>query len=138
VVAISGVDTRALTRHIRSAGAMRGAIAPAPADAEALLASIREQPAMCGLDLADEVSTGEQYVVPAVGEARYRVLAYDFGVKSHSLQLLAQRGCEVTVIPSHTPVDEILAQRPDGLFISNGRPRGGAARHGFHSRAGGT
>jgi carbamoyl-phosphate synthase small subunit len=120
VVAIAGVDTRALTRHIRSLGAMRGAIAPASADAEALLGEIRAQPDMCGLDLADGVSTGERYVVPASGETRFRVMAYDFGVKSHSLQLLAQRGCEVTVIPSSTPVDEILARRPDGLFISNG------------------
>jgi carbamoyl-phosphate synthase small subunit len=75
---------------------------------------------MCGLDLADGVSTPEHYTVHPSGEARYRVTAYDFGVKSHSLQLLAQRGCEVTVIPSSTPVDEILARNPDGLFISNG------------------
>jgi len=120
VVGISGVDTRALTRHIRSAGAMRGAIAPASVDADELLAQIRTQPEMCGLDLADEVSTHERYVVPATGDTRYRVMAYDFGVKSHSLQLLAARGCEVTVIPSSTPVSEILARRPDGLFISNG------------------
>jgi carbamoyl-phosphate synthase small subunit len=120
VVAIAGVDTRALTRHIRSLGAMRGAIAPASADAEALLREIRAQPDMCGLDLADGVSTDERYVVAADGDTRYRVMAYDFGVKSHSLQLLAARGCEVTVIPSSTPVDEILARRPDGLFISNG------------------
>jgi len=99
---------------------MRGAIASASAGADALLAEIRAQPEMCGLDLADEVSTAERYVVPAAGDTRFRVMAYDFGVKSHSLQLLAQRGCEVTVIPSSTPVDEILARRPDGLFISNG------------------
>jgi carbamoyl-phosphate synthase small subunit len=120
IVGICGIDTRALTRHIRSLGAMRGAIAPAAAGTEALLGEIRSQPEMCGLDLADEVSTGERYVVPAAGDTRYRVMAYDFGVKSHSLQLLSQRGCEVTVIPSTTPVDEILAQRPDGLFVSNG------------------
>ena len=120
VVGIAGIDTRALTRHIRSLGAMRGAIAPASVGADALLAEIRAQPSMTGLDLADGVSTHETYVVPASGDTRYRVMAYDFGVKSHSLQLLAQRGCEVTVIPSSTPVDEILARRPDGLFISNG------------------
>jgi carbamoyl-phosphate synthase small subunit len=120
VVGISDVDTRALTRHIRSAGAMRGAIAHGAVDREALLAEIRHQPEMCGLDLADEVSTHESYVVPASGDTRYRVMAYDFGVKSHSLQLLAQRGCEVTVIPSSTPVDDILAKNPDGLFVSNG------------------
>ena len=120
VVAISGVDTRALTRHIRSRGAMRGAIAPASVDADALLAEIQAQPSMEGLDLADEVSTHERYVVPASGDTRYRVLAYDFGVKSHSLQLLAARGCEVTVIPSSTPVEEIVASGADGLFVSNG------------------
>ncbi|HEX8691990.1 MAG TPA: glutamine-hydrolyzing carbamoyl-phosphate synthase small subunit [Longimicrobium sp.] len=120
VVAICGVDTRALTRHIRSLGAMRGAIAPARAPADELLERIHAQPPMCGLDLADEVSTPERYVVPAVGETRFRVLAYDFGVKSHSLQLLAQRGCEVTVIPSSTPAGELVAAGADGLFISNG------------------
>jgi carbamoyl-phosphate synthase small subunit len=120
VVAIQGVDTRALTRHIRSAGAMRGAIAPASVDPEALLAEIRGQPSMEGLDLADGVSTPERYRVAPAGEPRYRVLAYDFGVKSHSLQLLAARGCEVTVIPSSTPVEEIVAAGADGLFISNG------------------
>ena len=120
VIAISGVDTRALTRHIRSAGAMRGAIAPAGTPADELLRRIREQPSMTGLDLADEVSTPERYVVPAQGETRFRVLAYDFGVKSHSLQLLSQRGCEVTVIPSTTPAEEIAAAGADGLFISNG------------------
>jgi carbamoyl-phosphate synthase small subunit len=119
VVAIQGVDTRALTRHIRSRGAMRAAIAPA-ADAATLLDRIREQPSMEGLDLADEVSTEERYQVHADGERRFRVLAYDFGVKSHSLKYLAQRGCEVTVIPSATPMEEILASDPDGLFVSNG------------------
>lgn len=120
VIGITGVDTRALTRHIRSAGAMRGAIAPASIDADALLAEIRAQPDMAGLDLACGVSTEQRYVIPARGEARFRVLAYDFGVKSHSLKLLAERGCEVTVLPSATHVDEILAAEPDGLFISNG------------------
>lgn len=120
VVAIQGVDTRALTRHIRSAGAMRGAIAPATADADALLAAIRGQAEMTGLDLATGVSTPRAYVVPPVGERRWRVMAYDFGVKSHSLQLLAERGCEVTVIPAATPAEEIAAARPDGLFVSNG------------------
>ncbi len=121
VVAISGVDTRALTRHIRSAGAMRGAIAPASADADELLEAIRSQPPMEGLDLAAEASTPQRYVVPtATGETRFRVLAYDFGVKSHSLRLLAQRGCEVTVLPADTPAEEIAAAGADGLFVSNG------------------
>lgn len=120
VVAISGVDTRALTRHIRSAGAMRGAIAAGAVDPAALLEQIRSQPAMEGLELACGVSTRERYVVPPVDEKRFKVLAFDFGVKSHSLQLLSQRGCEVTVLPAETPTEEILAADADGLFISNG------------------
>ncbi|CAN5833152.1 glutamine-hydrolyzing carbamoyl-phosphate synthase small subunit [soil metagenome] len=120
VVAIKAVDTRALTRHLRSRGAMRGAIASTAIDAERLLEQVREQPAMEGLDLACGVSTEKRYVVSPVGERRFRVLAYDFGVKSHSLQLLAAQGCEVTVLPATTSPGEILAERPDGLFVSNG------------------
>jgi carbamoyl-phosphate synthase small subunit len=120
VVGICGVDTRALTRHIRSTGAMRGAIAPASVDRDELLERIRAQPEMAGLDLACGVSTSERYVVPAEGEKRFSVLAFDFGVKSHSLRLLAERGCEVTVIPATTPAAEIVAAGADGLFISNG------------------
>jgi carbamoyl-phosphate synthase small subunit len=120
VVGIAQVDTRALTRHIRSAGAMRGAIAPADADREGLLASIRAQPRMEGLDLAFGVSTPSRYVVASANRKRFRVMAFDFGVKSHSLKLLAQRGCEITVLPADTPPEEILAADPDGLFISNG------------------
>jgi carbamoyl-phosphate synthase small subunit len=120
VVAISGVDTRALTRHIRSLGAMRGAVAPGDADPEALLEEIRAQPRMEGLELACGVSTEARYVVRPGGEPRFRVLAYDFGVKTHSLKLLAERGCEVTVLPAATPTDEVLAAGADGLFVSNG------------------
>ncbi|MBV9774918.1 MAG: carbamoyl phosphate synthase small subunit, partial [Gemmatimonadetes bacterium] len=98
VVAITGVDTRALTRHIRSRGSMRGAVAHGEVDTAELQRRILEQPAMTGLDLACGVSTADRYVVPAVGDTRFRVLAYDFGVKSHSLKLLSERGCEVTVL----------------------------------------
>ena len=117
---IADVDTRALTRHIRSHGAMRGAISPADRSQAEVLEQILEQPRMEGLDLACGVSTAEPYEVPAVGEERFHVLAYDFGVKAHSPKLLAERGCRVTVIPAETPVDEILATPPDGLFVSNG------------------
>jgi carbamoyl-phosphate synthase small subunit len=75
---------------------------------------------MEGLDLATGVSTEEPYEIPAVGEERFHVLAYDFGVKAHSPRLLAERGCRVTVIPGSTPLDEILAMGADGLFVSNG------------------
>lgn len=120
VVAITAVDTRALTRHIRSLGSMRGAVAPGDADPDALLERIRAQPRMEGLELACGVSTGERYVVRPRGEPRFRVLAYDFGVKSHSLKLLAARGCEVTVLPATTPAEEVLGAGADGLFVSNG------------------
>ncbi|HYJ79642.1 MAG TPA: glutamine-hydrolyzing carbamoyl-phosphate synthase small subunit, partial [Longimicrobiaceae bacterium] len=133
VVAITGVDTRALTRHIRSRGAMRGAIAPAAGAGDGLLERILAQPGMAGLDLADEVSTAERYVVAPAGEARFRVLAYDFGVKSHSLQMLAERGCEVTVLPSSTPVADILAARAHGLFVSNGPGDPEAVPHALES-----
>ena len=120
VVGISGVDTRALTRHLRSAGALRGAIAPGGSDRELLLKKIRAHPSMAGLDLACAVSTDRAYQVSAVGEAKFRVLAYDFGVKSHSLQLLAEEGCDIAVLPSSVSAEELLSEPVDGLFISNG------------------
>lgn len=120
VVGISGVDTRALTRHIRSEGAMRGAIAPSSTDPESLMSQIQSHPRMEGLDLACGVSTAERYEVSAVGEERFHVLAYDFGVKAHSPKLLSERGCRVTVIPADTSSQEILEEKPDGLFVSNG------------------
>jgi carbamoyl-phosphate synthase small subunit len=117
---IADIDTRALTIHIRSEGAMRGAIASLGENQTALLDRILAQPRMEGLDLAGGVSTDARYEVPAEGEERFRVLAYDFGVKAHSPRLLAERGCHVTVIPAKTPVEDILADPPDGLFVSNG------------------
>jgi len=120
VTGIADVDTRALTRHLRDKGAMRGAIAPAGEPVEGVQARIQEHPHMEGLDLACGVSTGEPYDVPAIGAERFHVLAYDFGVKAHSPKLLAERGCRVTVLPADTDVDGILASPPDGLFVSNG------------------
>ncbi|MGD8320243.1 MAG: glutamine-hydrolyzing carbamoyl-phosphate synthase small subunit [Gemmatimonadota bacterium] len=120
VTGIADLDTRALTRHIRSQGAMRGAIAPADAPESQVLERIRSHPRMEGLDLACGVSTTERYEVPAVGEERFHVLAYDFGVKAHSPRLLAERGCRVTIIPAETPAADLLDDPPDGLFVSNG------------------
>ncbi len=120
VVGIEDVDTRALTRHIRAHGAMRGGIAPTTTPEDELLDRVQAHPIMEGLDLACGVSTDASYEVPAVGKERFRVLAYDFGVKAHSPKLLAERGCSVTVIPAETSVDDILAAEPDGLFVSNG------------------
>ena len=120
IAGIADIDTRALTRHIRSQGAMRGAIAPVELEQADVLAQIEKQPKMKGLDLACGVSTEEAYEVAPVGEERFHVLAYDFGVKAHSPKLLAERGCRVTVIPADASVDDILADPPDGLFVSNG------------------
>jgi carbamoyl-phosphate synthase small subunit len=120
IVALDGVDTRALTRHLRSAGAMRAAIAGADVDRDDLLQQVLQQPHMEGLDLTCGVSTVESYDVAPVGEAKFRVLAYDFGVKRHSLDLLAERGCAITVLPATTPAAEILDRDFDGFFVSNG------------------
>jgi carbamoyl-phosphate synthase small subunit len=99
---------------------MRGVIAPATEDVDELRARVLAHPRMEGLDLACGVSTTERYEVEPQGEERFRVLAYDFGVKAHSPRLLAERGCRVTVIPADTTAKDILAEAPDGLFISNG------------------
>ena len=120
IVGITGVDTRALTRHIRNLGAMRGGIAPASTDETDFLDEIRAQPEMEGLNLASGVSTSESYVIPAKGEERFHVLSYDFGVKAHSLKILSEHGCRVTVIPADTTKEQILAEAPDGIFVSNG------------------
>ena len=120
VAALTGVDTRALTRHVRSEGAMRAGIATADTPPEVLQARISAHPRMEGLDLATGVSTREAYVTAAVGEERFHVLAYDFGVKRHSIKLLSERGCRVTTIPAGTAAEAVLALAPDGLFVSNG------------------
>ena len=120
IVGITGVDTRALTRHIRDRGAMRGGIASADQEDAEFLDLVQAQPMMEGLDLASGVSTSERYHIEAHGEERFHVLSYDFGVKAHSPRLLAEHGCRVTVIPAHTTAEEILAEAPDGLFVSNG------------------
>jgi carbamoyl-phosphate synthase small subunit len=120
VVGIAGVDTRALTLHIRSEGAMRGAIAPASSSADEVMGRILSHPKMEGLDLACGVSTEERYEVPAKGEERFHVLAFDFGVKAHSPRLLAELGCRVSVMPADTPTEAMVQEQPDGLFVSNG------------------
>jgi len=129
VAGIAEVDTRALTRHIRSRGAMRAAVAPAEVDGDEVMETILAHPRMEGLDLACGVSTEESYVVEAQGEELFHVLAFDFGVKAHSPRLLAERGCRVTVLPSGTSLEEIRAQRPDGLFVSNGPGDPAAVEH---------
>ena len=120
VVGISGIDTRALTRHLRERGAMRVGISSTETDPEALLARVLESTEMAGTELAGEVSTTEAYVVPAVGERRLTVAALDLGIKSMTPAMMAERGIEVHVLPATASLDDVLAVSPDGLFFSNG------------------
>jgi carbamoyl-phosphate synthase small subunit len=119
VVTLSEVDTRALTRHIRSAGAMRAAIAPRTVPEPKLAKRLAAHPPMEGLDLTGQVSTKEAYEVGGDNE-RFFVVAYDFGIKGHSPKLLAARGCRVRTVPRGATPEEVLESGLDGLFISNG------------------
>jgi carbamoyl-phosphate synthase small subunit len=129
VVGISGIDTRALTRHLRERGAMRVGISSTGADPAALLERVRASGEMSGTELASEVSTEEAYVVPAQGERRFTVAAVDLGIKGMTPYRMAQRGIEVHVLPATATLDEVLAVRPDGLFFSNGPGDPAATTH---------
>ncbi|MFF3946653.1 glutamine-hydrolyzing carbamoyl-phosphate synthase small subunit [Streptomyces sp. NPDC001902] len=123
VVGISGIDTRALTRHLRERGAMRVGIFSgdkARTDEAALLAAVQASPQMKGADLSAEVATKEPYVVPAVGEKKFTVAAIDLGIKGMTPQRMAERGIEVHVLPAGATLDEVYAVNPDGVFLSNG------------------
>jgi carbamoyl-phosphate synthase small subunit len=131
-VGISGVDTRALTRHLRERGAMRVGIFsgdPARMPVDRLVARVTSSPLMKGAALAAEVTTDRPYVVPAVGERRFTVAAVDLGIKSMTPQLMADRGIEVHVLPALSTVDDVLAARPDGVFFSNGPGDPAATTH---------
>ena len=129
---ISDLDTRALVRHLRTHGAMRGVISVLDLQEENLVAKAKSSPSMVGLDLASRVTTASRYewaqpsvdVFSPTGKdrptARLHVLAYDYGIKHNILRSLVDRGCRVTVIPATTPVSEVLAAKPDGVFLSNG------------------
>ena len=132
IVAISEVDTRRLTRILRETGAQNGCLMAGEGITEAAaLAAAREFPGLSGMDLAKVVCTKKKYTFAegsydldndtfAKPDRKYRVAAYDFGVKRNILRLLADRGCEVTVVPAQTPASEVLAMNPDGVFLSNG------------------
>jgi carbamoyl-phosphate synthase small subunit len=133
VVAIADIDTRRLTRLLRDKGAQRGCILAGDGfDVDAALAAARDFPGLEGADLAKVVSTQSPYqwtagvwqlgrgIAEAQGERKRRVWAYDFGVKHNILRILAERGCELTVVPAQTPAETILAAQPDGVFLSNG------------------
>ena len=133
IVAIAGIDTRQLTRHLRKNGAMKACIvAGENIDAEQSVAAAQSFAGLVGMDLAKEVSTSSPYqfeegtwklqdgVKPAPVKKEYRVIAYDFGVKRNILRILVDLGCDVTVVPAQTPASEVLAEKPDGVFLSNG------------------
>ena len=138
IVAIEGIDTRALTRHLRDNGAQNGAIGPMPSVSDdavnALVRRAREAPSMLGLDLATAVSTREPYpwtegtgvwhpAAPGatlVAKRDKRVVAMDFGLKRNILRCLVDAGCDVTVVPAKATAKEILDLKPDGIFVSNG------------------
>ncbi|MEU7075666.1 glutamine-hydrolyzing carbamoyl-phosphate synthase small subunit [Streptomyces narbonensis] len=124
VVGISGIDTRALTRHLRERGAMRVGIFSGDAWTgvrdEALLAKVQEQPQMKGANLSAEVATKETYVVPAIGTKKFTVAAVDLGIKGMTPHRMAERGIEVHVLPATATAEDIYAVNPDGVFFSNG------------------
>ena len=132
IVAIAGIDTRRLTRILRDKGALNGCIlADEGIDAETALAKARAFPGLNGMDLAKVVSVREPYrwtegvydldrAAFTQADTRYKVVAYDYGTKLNILRLLASHGCDITVVPAQTPAAEVLAMKPDGVFLSNG------------------
>ncbi|MSP13847.1 MAG: carbamoyl-phosphate synthase small subunit [Chloroflexi bacterium] len=135
VLGITDLDTRALVRHIRSCGAMKGYISTEDFNKESLLQKVDAAPGMIGRNLVMEVTCAEPYVwtdisfplgaldpssVPIGADRPWHVVAYDFGIKHNILRLLADRGCRITVVPANFPAEEVLALHPDGLFLSNG------------------
>lgn len=132
IVGIEGIDTRALVRHIRTAGAQTGIISSTDPDPENLIRKARQAPSIIGRDLVKEVTCSEPYQTDegvwalkegystAGNNRTLNVVAYDFGIKKNILRNLTSAGCKVTVVPAETPADEILAMEPDGVFLSNG------------------
>ena len=132
IVGISGIDTRALTRHLRDKGAMRAGIFSQDIDSqnsEYFLNKVKNSPQMKGADLCGMVSTKEAYVVPAVGKTLYKVAAIDLGMKNGILHNLTTRGIELTVLPVSASADEVLAAGIDGVFLSNGPGDPETAKH---------
>jgi carbamoyl-phosphate synthase small subunit len=120
IPALEGIDTRALVRHIRESGALRGVVTSEGGDLDELAARLAAHPRMDGRALALEASTRTRYEVPAEGEARCHLAVLDFGTKENILRSLARRGARLTVLPAATPADEILALGVDGVVLSNG------------------
>ncbi len=118
---IEGIDTRALTRHLRDKGAMRGVISTLETNINVLREKANAHPGMVGLDLASSITElSEPVMLPAFGEERCRIVALDYGVKGSIYEELRSRGASVLAMPGTTPASEVLAQNPDGVFLSNG------------------
>lgn len=133
VVAIEGVDTRALVRHVRDNGAQRAVLSTLDTDVESLLAKVRASESIVGVNLAETVSRSEKatfgiddlpktqaFALTAPAPAKYKVVAYDCGAKLSIFQNLVRVGCELTAVPWDTPAEDVLAMNPDGVFLSNG------------------
>jgi carbamoyl-phosphate synthase small subunit len=120
VVGVCGIDTRALTRHLRERGAMRVGLSSVDIDVSRLLERVREQPPMAGANLAGEVTTPRPYTVPAEGPHRFTVAAIDLGIKRNTPRRLAARGVTTHVLPASSTVDEVVATGADAVFLSNG------------------
>lgn len=121
IVGIQGVDTRAITRHLRDRGAMRvGIFSGLDLTREEMVIEVRKQPTMSGSYLSDDVSTPTTYVVPAIEEKRFTVAALDLGIKGATPRAMAERGIEVHVMPYNSTFEDIEAIHPDGVFLSNG------------------
>ncbi|MEP6990193.1 MAG: glutamine-hydrolyzing carbamoyl-phosphate synthase small subunit [bacterium] len=116
---LEGVDTRRLTRHLRTAGVMRGVIAAGDAPTVEVQAALDACPSMEGLDLASRVTTAQQYEW-GNPQAPHHIVAYDYGIKRNILRLFDEAGCRVTVVPAQTPAEAVLEMQADGVFLSNG------------------
>jgi carbamoyl-phosphate synthase small subunit len=120
IVGISGIDTRALTRHLRERGAMRCGISSVDTDRESLLDRVQQSPPMLGADLSAEVTTPQPYTVEAIASRRFTVAALDFGIKAMTPQRMAERGITTHVLPSTVTADEVVATGADAVFLANG------------------
>lgn len=121
IVGIQGVDTRAITRHLRDRGSMRvGIFSGLELSREEMVIEVRKSDSMTGAFLVADVSTPVSYIVPAIGEKKFVVAAIDLGIKGATPRALAERGVEVHVLPFNSTVEQILSLNPDGVFLSNG------------------
>ncbi|MFW5982096.1 MAG: glutamine-hydrolyzing carbamoyl-phosphate synthase small subunit, partial [Halanaerobiaceae bacterium] len=118
IIGIEGIDTRALTRHIREAGAMKGIISTIDEDIESLKEKVNNYTGLIGVDMVKEVSCKQEYSWNDSG--KYQIVAIDYGIKHNILRLLEKNNCKVTVVPADTSAEEILNKNPDGIFLSNG------------------